>query len=269
MRSRIILAIHTLLFGFLVGYGCWTDNAFAGAWTLPAGDTQIISGVILSNATESFNDSGGTIPVYYRKILLQSYAEHGLTDDLTLVLSPEFAIASEQGPDQPLIHANDFAIQGGLRYRLLDRFGIFSVQGTYKSAGAFDMSVSANQDSGSEIELRLLYGLNFRLFGRDAYFDAELAQRWITGARPDETPIDLTVGLHWSDKLTVMAQSFNFIAAWNGDPPYRYYRSHKLELAMVQRLWKGVYLESGAYFSPTGENALVERGTDASIWVYF
>ena len=269
MRSRVALANSIALFGLLISWSGWPGKAYAGAWTLPAGDTQIISGVILSNATESFDDSGGTIPVYYRKILFQTYAEHGLTDDLTLVLSPEFAIASEQGPNQPLINANDFAIQGGLRYRLLNRFGIFSVQATYKSAGAFDMSVSANQDSGSEIELRFLYGLNFKLFGRDAYFDGEIAQRWINGARPDETPIDLTLGLHWSDKLTVMAQSFNIISAGNGDPPYRYYRSHKLELGLVQRLWKGVYLESGAYFSPAGQNALVEHGTDASIWVYF
>jgi len=266
---QIILRRSALLLSLLAGFGCWGRSANAGAWTLPAGDTQIISGVILSNATESFDDFGRAIPIYYRKILLQSYAEHGLTDDLTLILSPEYAIASEEGPNQPLIHANDFAIQGGLRYRLIDTFGILSAQATYKSAGAFDMSVSVNHDSGSEIELRLLYGLNFKFFGRDAYFDAEVAQRWITGARPDETPIDLTVGLHWSEKLTIMAQSFNIIAAGNGDPPYRYYRSHKLELAMVQRLWKGVYLESGAYFSPTGQNALVERGTDASIWVYF
>lgn len=252
-----------------VWLGVLSQRALAGAWTLPAGDTQIISGVILSDATESFDDSGGTIPIYYRKILLQSYGEHGLTDDVTLVLSPQYAIATEQGPGQPLIHADDFALQGGLRYRLTDLFGVLSVQGTYKTAGAFDMSVSANNDSGSEIELRLLYGLNFRLFGRDAYFDAEMAQRWIGGARPDETPVDLTLGLHWSDKLTFMAQSFNIVAAGNGKFPYRYYRSHKLELSVLQRLWKGVYLESGAYFSPTGQNALVEHGADASIWVYF
>src|ERR1700753_1662412 len=73
-------------------------GAVAGAWTLPAGDTQIISGVILSNATESFNDSGGATPTYYRKLLLQSYAEHGITDDLTFVLSPQYAIATEQVP---------------------------------------------------------------------------------------------------------------------------------------------------------------------------
>ncbi len=249
--------------------GCLSNGAFAGAWTLPAGDTQIISGAILSSAAESFDDSGGTVPTYYRKLLLQSYDEHGLTDNLTLILAPEYAIATEGGPDRPTIHADDFALKGGVRYLLTDLFGVLSAQASYKTAGAFDMSVSANRDSGSETELRLLYGLNFKLFHKDAYFDAEIAHRWISGARPNEVPIDLTLGLHWSEKFTFMLQNFNIVASGNGEPPYRYYRSHKVELAILQRLWKGVYLESGAYFSPTGQNALVERGADASIWVYF
>jgi hypothetical protein len=172
-------------------------NVVAGAWTLREGDTQIISGVIYSTATESFDDTGGTVPTVYQKILLQSYAEHGLTDDITLVLAPEYAIATEGGPGRPTVHASDFAMKGGLRYLLEDSFGVLSVQASYKTAGAFDLSVSANNDSGSETELRLLYGLNFKLFGRDAYTDAEIAQRWISGARPDEVPVDLTVGLHW------------------------------------------------------------------------
>jgi len=40
-------------------------------------------------------------------------------------------------------------------------------------------------------------------------------------------------------------------------------------MAVLQRLWKGIYLESVPYFSPFGQNALVERGVNASIWVYF
>jgi hypothetical protein len=243
--------------------------AWAGAWTLPAGNTQVISGVIYSSAVESFDDKGHAVPAIYSKLLFQSYGEHGLTDDLTLILEPEYAIATEGGPGRPTIHADDFAVKGGLRYLLTDSIGMASVQASYKTAGAFDMSVSANNDSGSEIELRLLYGVNFKLFGRDAYFDAEAAQRWISGARPDETPIDLTLGLHWSDKLTFMAQSFNIVAAGDGRPPYGYYRSHKVEFAVLQRLWNHVYLESGAYVSPLGQNSLVERGVDASLWVEF
>jgi hypothetical protein len=96
-----------------------------------------------------------------------------------------------------------------------------------------------------------------------------VAQRWITGARPDETAADLTLGLHWSNKFTIMAQSFNEISAGHGDPPYTYFRSHKLQLAFVQRLWKGVSLETGAYFSPAGQNALAEHGALAALWVHF
>src|ERR1043165_2718575 len=102
-------------------------NAVAGAWTLPEGDTQIISGVIYSTATESFDDTGGTVPTIYRKILLQSYAEHGLTDDITLLVAPEYAIATEGGPGRPTVHASDFALKGGLRYLLEDSFGVLSV----------------------------------------------------------------------------------------------------------------------------------------------
>ena len=257
-----LIAATTLLMVF-------SSRAHSGAWTLPAGDTQVITGVIYSNAIASFDDKGGAVPTLFRKILLQSYAEHGLTDDLTLILEPEYAIATEGGPGRSTIQADDFAFRGGLRYLLTDRLGIVSAQVSYKTAGAFDMSVSANNDSGSEIELRLLYGFNFKVFGRDAYFDAEAAQRWISGARPDETPIDLTVGLHWSEKLTFMAESFNIIAAGNGHAPYGYYRSHKLEFATLQRLRRGVYFETGAYVSPIGQNSLVERGVDASIWVQF
>ncbi|MBV8801112.1 MAG: hypothetical protein JOY77_08790 [Alphaproteobacteria bacterium] len=248
---------------------CLCTRADAGAWTLPAGDTQIISGVIYSTAVESFDDKGGAVPTLYRKILLQSYGEHGLTDDLTLIFAPEYAIATEGGAGRPTINADDFALKGGLRYLLTDRFGIVSAQASYKTAGAFDMSVSAHNDSGSEVEFRLLYGRNFKLFGRDAYLDAEVGQRWIAGARPDETPVDLTLGVHWSEKLTFTAQSFNIIAAGNSRTPYGYYRSHKVELATVQRLWNDVYFETGAYFSPIGQNSLVERGVDASIWIHF
>ena len=161
----------------------WDHMAFAGAWTLPAGDTQIISGAILSSAAESFDDAGGTVPTYYRKLLLQSYAEHGLTDDLTLILAPEYAIATEGGPNRPTIHADDFAFKGGARYLLTDTFGILSVQASYKTAGAFDMSVSANRDSGSETELRLL--------GRERLGQLPISA-WLSGRRPSGVDDDAT-----------------------------------------------------------------------------
>ncbi|HTK80293.1 MAG TPA: hypothetical protein VL286_07605 [Rhizomicrobium sp.] len=263
--NRTVLAVLTLVSAAITR----TDPANAGAWTLPEGDTQIISSVTYSTAVASFDDKGDTVPTLYRKILSQVYAEHGLTDRFTLILDPEYAIATEGGPGRPTIHADDFAVKAGVRALIDNSFGVLSAEASYKTAGAFDMSVSANNDSGSEMELRLLYGANFKIFKYDCYADAEIAERWIAGARPNETPIDLTLGIHFSEKYTLVAQSFNIISGGDAHPPYRYYRSHKLELSILQRLWRGVYLQSGAYISPTGQNSLVERGADASIWIRF
>ena len=247
----------------------WSSAALAGAWTLPAGDTQIISGVILSSADEMFDDSGHGTPTLFRKILVQSYAEHGLTDDLTLILEPEYAIATVGSPNEATTHANDFAIKAGARALLTNAFGVLSAEASYKSAGAFDMSVSAHHDSGQEIEFRLLYGTNFTFLHREGYFDAEIAERIIGGARPNETPIDLALGLKITKSVTIIGQSFNIISGGDAHPPFGYYRSHKLELGVLQRLWRSVYLESGAYISPTGQNSLVEHGAEASLWVRF
>ncbi|HEY4113985.1 MAG TPA: hypothetical protein VGM17_07975 [Rhizomicrobium sp.] len=243
--------------------------ACAGAWTLPAGDTQAITGAILSNANATFGSSGHATPVLFRKLLVGSYVEHGILDDVTLIFAPEYATATEEGPNQPLIHVHDFALKAGVRVRLEDSFGVFSAEASFKTAGGFDMSVTTRNDSGKEAELRLLYGTNFTVFHRGGYIDLEVAERYITGARPSETPIDLTVGLKITKSITLMAQSFNIIADGEGKPPYRYYRSHKLEFGVLQRLWNGVYLQSGGFISPFGQNALVEHGADASLWVQF
>ncbi len=140
---------------------------------------------------------------------------------------------------------------------------------TAKSAGAFNTTVSAGGSPGRQIELRFLYGTNFVLFGHDGFFDAEIAQRWIAGSRADEVPIDLTLGLRISKRTRVLVQSFNIVAEGNARPPFGFYRSHKLSLSLVTDVRPGLSVESGAYFSPAGQNALVERGFSSGLWLRF
>lgn len=263
-RSRV-----SLLLAVVIGKMVVCPVAHAGAWTLPAGETQIITGATASNANATFGKSGGATPVLFHKLLFGSYVEHGILDSVTLIFAPEYVMATEEGPNQPLIHAQDFAAKVGVRVRLEQSFGVFSVEGSYKTAGGFDMSVTTGNDSGKEFELRLQYGTNFRLFRRDGYADLEVGERYITGARPSETAVDFTLGLKVTKKITLMAQSFNIVSDGSGTAPYRYYRSHKVEFGVLQRLWRGVYLESGGFASPLGQNSLVERGADASLWIRF
>ncbi len=245
-------------------------RARAGAWTLGTGETQILAGVTVSQASHGYDSHGAPdLPISFDKALVQVHGEYGWNDWLTLIAAPEFAHAHLAQPGLVTQHANDAAMAAGFRVRLLDRFGVLSAQLTATTAGAFDMSVSAQGAPGRQLELRLLYGSNFTLFGASGFFDAEIGQRWIAGARADEVPIDLTAGVEVRPYLKILAQSFNVLAEGNARPPYHYYRMHKLSLSVVTRMRPGLSLETGFYLAPAGQNALAEEGTLLRLWLEF
>jgi protein XagA len=245
--------------------------ANAGAWTQDSGHVQIIMGSTVSRATSYFDNAGiRSGPIVFDKTLTNLYAEYGLRNGLTLILAPEYVRAQSNASGGGLQNASDWAFEGGLRARLFHSFGVLSLQGTAKSAGAFDMSVSANgRTKGRQLELRLLYGTNFKLLGLDGFADAEIGHRWIAGPRPNETPVDLTLGLSLAPRLKLLAQSFNIVASGDAKPPYTYYRTHKLQLSMVLRLRHQMSIQLGAFVSPAGQNSLTEEGLVASTWISF
>lgn len=248
----------------------YAQETRAGAWTQAEDTGQTFSTFTYSRASRSYDGhSNPTIPIRYTKLLTQTYIEYGVRDWLTLTVDPEYAKAQSGPPDGPIEVANAFAIGAGARVRLLDNHGVFSLEGSYKSAGAFDTSVSVNQESARQFEIRALYGTNFDLFGKTAFADLELGQRFIAGARPSETPIDISVGLHITKQTMVLAQSFNVIAGGDSMPPYSYYRSHKVQLSIVQHLWRDLSLQIGGFVSPLGQNALKEQGLSIALWDSF
>ncbi|HEY4123429.1 MAG TPA: hypothetical protein VGM36_02380, partial [Rhizomicrobium sp.] len=177
-----------------------------------------------------------------------------------------YAKAESGPPGGPIEVANAFAIGAGARVRLAQYHGVFSVEGSYKSAGAFDTSVSVNQESARQFEIRALYGTNFEVVDMTAFADVELGQRFIAGARPSETPIDVTLGLHITPETMILAQSFNVIANGDSKPPYSFYRSHKVQLSIVQHLYENVSVQIGGFVSPAGQNALNEQGLTFALW---
>ena len=264
MRGRGTIAIC------LIALFAWAAPAHAGAWTLPEGRTQILAGVTYSRATSGFDAHGAdVVPIAYEKILTQIHAEYGWNDWLTLILAPEYAHARLLAPLRKPVIADDTAIAGGARVRLFKDIGIFSVQFTAKTAGAFDMSVSADGASGSQFELRLLYGTNFKLFGFNGFFDAQIGERLIAGPRADEIPADLTAGLSINRHTKLIIQSFNILTQGNARPPFSDFRSHKLSLSVVRYIRKGLWLETESYVSPVGKNALAETGVMVRAWVEF
>jgi hypothetical protein len=259
MRRALILAAIFIVFA--------TARAHAGAWTVEEGAVQTITTTTISNASKAYDASGkATEPVRYNKVLTQAYIEYGLRNYVTVFAAPEYARARSGAPGGPVKGASAAAIATGARVRLMKDHGVLSLEGSYKTAGAFDTSVSVNQESGRQFELRLLYGTNFSLFGHEGFADFEIGQRWIAGARPDETPLDVTLGYRPWRGGTILLQSFNIVAAGNGRPPYRYYRSHKLSASLVQRIYRSTSVQIGGFFSPAGQGALDEAGFSFAVW---
>ncbi|MGH8322382.1 MAG: hypothetical protein ACRETD_01065, partial [Steroidobacteraceae bacterium] len=127
------------------------------AWTLHTDQSQLITGYTTSNAGESFdNSSHADIPTKFNKTFVQASLEFGLTHEITLILEPSYVIADVRTLTAPPIHANNTSIEAGARFLLLGRSGKLALQATYKTAGAFDLSVSANHESGRQIEVRAL-----------------------------------------------------------------------------------------------------------------
>jgi hypothetical protein len=254
-------------FAFAVAVALSIATAHAAAWTLPRGHWQVFTATTQSSAELSFDSKGrADLPASFNKLLIQNCIEYGLTGYLTLFATPSFVLARVQPAAGAATRVNNSSFEGGARLLLYGGHGDLSLQGSYKTAGAFDLSVSANRASGRQIELRLLYGTSFKLLGRNGFFDIQAAQRWIASPRPNETPIDLTAGLWLNKRWMVMLQSFNIVSAGDAKPPYTYYRSHKLELSLVQKLSRHWALQVGAFYSPAGQNALVERGLQVSLW---
>jgi protein XagA len=240
--------------------------ASAGAWTLDRGHLQIITGSTMSRATRRFDDNAApSEKIAFDKLLAQSWMEYGLTDAVTLFAAPEYILANS-GSSSGVVHARTSSVEAGLRILLLSRIGMLSVQASGKTAGAFDMSVSAGGESGRQLELRLLYGKSFRLLRRDAFIDIEAAERWIKRPRPNEVTLDATAGLWVSRRYLLLLQSFNTFSDGAALPPYEVYRLHKLQLSLVQRITPRWSFQSGYFQALAGRNIVQERGFIATIW---
>lgn len=244
--------------------------AFAGAWTMPRGHMQIIASSTWSGAHSSFDSSGSaSVPAEFEKSLSSIDIEYGWNNWLTLLADPEYAYARTLRPNGRIETDHDWAESGGVRIRLAHTFGVLSAEFTAKSAGAYAMDVARDGAAGRQLETRLLYGTNFKLFGKRGYLDLESGYRWIAGPRADEVPVDITLGYRTNWRTWLMFQSFNIVAMNNARAPYEYYRQHKLEFSTVTWLSQEVSVQSSAFISPAGQNSLAEQGGSVALWFRF
>jgi hypothetical protein len=247
--------------------GLFADPSSAGAWTLHHGQFAAFTGAISSTATRRYDPAGvASEHVVFNKLLFQNWMEYGLTNSVTLYAVPEYVIARSDMTGGGAAETRSESIEAGLRIRLLSDVGILSIQTSAKSAGAFDMSISSSGEAGRQLESRLLYGRNFKIFRRDAFVDLEVAKRWIARPRPDEIGLDGTAGWWITRDNELLVQCFNFMTTGAVRDPYAPYWLSKLQFSLVQRLTPHWSFQSGYFFSLGGQNIVKETGFVGSIW---
>jgi hypothetical protein len=258
----MLIALHIVLLA--------PGRANAGAWTLDRHKWFGIMSFDAASAGKGFDSSSrARAPVKFDKLYAKNLVEFGLTGRITLFAVSDYVVASATWADETPVRARDASFEAGARWRITDRLGVLSLQSSYKQAGPFDLSNSVGLDSARIVEARLLYGTGFKVFGRDAFADVEVAQRWITRPRPDETVLDMTAGFWLGTKTMVMLQNFNVISGGDADPPYAYFRTHKVELSVVRSLSPRWSVQLGGFVSPLGQNSLVEQGASLALWRQF
>ncbi len=259
--GRLALAIPAFLLA--------PAGAFAGAWTLPPGEGQIIATVLGWTGAGQPYGSGAGAPRESRADAA-AYGEYGIFDRLTLFgqISTERYALTAPGADAYL--GLDYT-QLGLRGKLWSNDDwVVSVEASGFLPGAREGSRTAQAgNTGGAAEARALVGRNFALFGTPAFLDAELGYRFRAAGPPDEWHGDVTIGLKWAPEWMGMLQAFNVVSVKATHAEFPAWSSRVAELSFVHRLDEHWSIQVGAFtsFAPVKTNS--ESGVLAAVWRRF
>jgi hypothetical protein len=251
-----------VIWGLGLGLLLSPSAALAGAWTLPAGTGQVTVTADVSSASGAFDTSDVVKPTArYDKFELQGWFEYGLTDRFTGIFVPGLQHVDIAAP----IDANRTGLgytEFGGRYSLVQgQSWVTSGQVTVRIPGTDETSnPAAIGYTDVQTDVRGLFGTNFAVFGMPAFVDVEFAERFRSGAPPNEFRADFTFGVQPAERWTVLAQSFNVISEGSGSPPFSSYQYYKLQLSAVYAITKSWSVQIGGFTTYAGGNALQENG---------
>ena len=239
-------------------------TAGAGAWLQDKGKGQAISGVTVSRAGRSFDETGAAHAApEFRKEDYDLYAEYGLTSRLTAVFDTRL---TRLHPDEPAPSLTGFAeTQLGLRGALWRKNGgVISIQGTLLFPGN-----SILTSGGLDAEIRGLFGAGFRLGRMSGFIDSEIAYRKRAHGFRDELRPETTIGLRPSARWLLLAQSFNVVTIGSGKTNVFEGEQNKIELSAVFALTPRVSVQIGGLTTVAGINVPVEHAVVSALWLSF
>lgn len=286
-RPHIFLALLVAAAEIVSG---GAERAWGGAWLLAPGEGQAIAYSAFSDTTRAFDSQGRLIPVQqYRKFELGIYIEYGLTDWLTLAVSPVYDRVHGHPFDlfqspPPGRSYNGLGESGAAaRIRLFqNETSVLSFQAGLQSNGAAPAASAGPLDfrRAPSLELRAAAGASIPILGMESFLDAEAAYRFYGGNQPGEWRFDVTFGMRPVPGLLVLLQNFaGFTKAPVIAPgglgnvsfstKYAYSAWDKLQPSIVYDIAPQWSIQLGGFFTVAGVNAGREFGPLIGVWYRF
>ncbi|MBA4791807.1 MAG: hypothetical protein H2042_19055 [Rhizobiales bacterium] len=272
------IALAGVLFSGVIAAPC--TEARAGAWTQKEGGASAFLQTTATWSSQAFDGAGNLFANRsYDKVSTQLFLEYGASDWLTLLAAPEL-LQIQGGAGEPGAVDGASSRYSGFGYTDVGaRVRLGAGDGWITSAQAVLRIPGANPSEGlaalgyvdAEVDLRLMAGLAFTLFGLPAFLDIEAAQRMREGAPPDEFRFDATLGVRVAPDWLLLAQSFNVISEGAGQGPvfdvsYAYY---KVQLGGMYDVTPHLSFMLAGVTTWYARNAIQENGIVGAILVRY
>ena len=245
--------------------------AFAAAWTQEQGHGQVIATAAKSRADREFDGSRKTSPrPRYDKLDMQALTEFGVTDRFTLMLAPGVQHI-KIGPSGSPRRATPVYGELGARYRLAQgRNWVVSGQALVHWTGNSDTHSDNPVDiTGTEVDLRALFGYTFAVLKRPAFLDVQVSHRFRSNGSPNEVHADVTLGVAPHRKWLIMGQLFNVMSEGAGKPGFPSYDYLKVQPSIVYKFGERWAAQAGAFTTYTGRHSIQENGIVLGLWYWF
>jgi hypothetical protein len=249
--------------------------ARAGAWSEDADHWLVINQFDYYQAdVQGYNQQGrpaghGT----YKQFEFSPYIEYGVTPDLTIGSQPRLQYVNLQdgapggGSNNGVVQVNLFA-----RYSIYKwDFDVLSFQAQFDIPGAANHPQPQVALTNLESEARLLYGHSFDMlpWSWTAFFDGELAFRYIAGAQASQTRWDMTLGVRPQPDWLVLFQTFFTFGLHNQRGTGADYDLYRLQLSVVKQITDNISLQIGGWHDAGGRNIALGNAIIAAIWFRF
>lgn len=264
-------------------------NSYASAWLQKEGSGQSILTASYYNSGSFIDKEGNkTDTKPFTKWEVNPFFEYGVTDDITVGLSPSFqALAQKQ--DSSIKYNSNFAYSDFLlRAKLLqgDSY-VFSLQPLIKIPGFYDDEQRPFMGKKQvDLELRLLAGYGFKLDipvriikvpypGQSQFVNFEFAYRKHLGDTHDELRFDSTLGFRFDRQILLMAQVFSIFSldplmdGGNLQNDSSGFSMVKAQASVVGQITEDKSLQLGFYNDLWGRNAGRGAGVILALWYNF